>query len=372
MKASLRSRFLSISLVALLSFGATSALAADLPGLTGLPGLTIDASEWGVGKFHREDNKVHAYPQDSAWKGFVLPQGKEPGTGALVINNGGGSFSITFSTLDELISEVTQLSAREHLPVRVFNLHGHGLPGAMWFPATQRDLQGFFCDSWLQSAKGADSISYNQYYSAVSVDDILQIRRMSQSTNSMTPCTTGLREWTAAIAKAPAFKNALANDVQIHLLSCVVGLGKAGEAFTEGLARLLLTPGTAARVEASVNFGLGDWSMPEGMGFWDYQTKDQVERDNALYGRDKTDREIAQKGTIRMVSSDGGQWRSTLLGQRDFMSTTYESTTPGTPVLSLDRELSLLETEGSSKAPVTPLTSVRIPGTTVRLPVLNP
>ena len=97
------------------------------------------------------------------------------------------------------------------------------------------------------------------------------------------------------VAKAAEFKSVLARDIQIHFLSCVVGLGSNGETFTRGIADLLLTAGGGGRVETSMNFGLGDWSMPEGMGFWDLQSDAQVDHDNSLYTKNHTDREIAQK-----------------------------------------------------------------------------
>jgi hypothetical protein len=176
---------------------------------------------------------------------------------------------------------------------------------------------------------------------------------MSNDPDSHMACTTGLREWQAAVQDAPAFKSVFASDAQIHFLSCVVGLGVAGQEFTQGVADLLLPKDGSGRVETSVNFGLGDWSMPEGMGFWDLQTDDQVEHDNQVYVADHKDREIAQKGTIRMVTYAGQKWASTLLSDRDFMSLGFESKALGTPIQEPFHPFSGMTPE-----------RVRIPGTT--------
>lgn len=296
-------------------------------------GLVIHSAEFGVGKFHRYDNKVHAYDHASAWAPYVLPDNAATDK-PLIQKNNDGSYTVFFSTLDELISSVVKISAQERQKVAVFNVHGHGLPGAMWFPKDASTMNDFECSDWVTAANGADQANYEQYYSAVSVDEIMQIRQIAENPAIHEGCTTGLAEWQAAVAKTPAFKNVFADNAQIHFLSCVVGLGTAGSNFTKGMAALLL-PTSAGRVETSVNFGLGDWSMDEGMGFWDYQTDAQVEHDNSIYGVDRKDREIAQKGTVRMSTYTKNQWDSTLLTNRDFLSLAFENGVAGTPALEL-------------------------------------
>ena len=96
-----------------------------------------------------------------------------------------------------------------------------------------------------------------------------------------------------------------ASDAQLHLFSCIVGLGWAGKRFTYNLAGILFS-GENSRVEAAMNFGLGDWSMPAGMGFWDYLSVDQLNRDNSKYPVDRNDRELMQKGQIRFVTKNAG------------------------------------------------------------------
>jgi hypothetical protein len=339
---------LSAVLVLFFGFAAVSAANAS-------PGLVIHSSEYGVGKFHRYDNQVHPYGASNSWKPYILPQGADLDLSKpLVTDNADGSVSIFFASLDQLVSSVIQVSAQRHQKVSVLNIHGHGLPGAMWFPGSSAIIHGWACESWVQAAEGSDETNYSQYYSAISPDEIRDIREMSNDTDSHMVCTTGLGEWRAAVANAPQFKSVFANDAQIHVLSCVVGLGVAGQEFTQGIADLLLPKNGAGRVETSTNFGLGDWSMPEGMGFWDLQTDEQVEYDNEIYVVDHTDREIAQKGTIRMVTYTGQKWASTLLSGRDFMSLGFESNIHG---ISTPEPMHLFS--GSSP------NRVRVPGTTV-------
>jgi hypothetical protein len=136
-------------------------------------------------------------------------------------------------------------------------------------------------------------------------------------------CTTGAAEWRQGLAKNPEFKAVFSDDAQFHFLSCVVGLGSVGEQFTKDIASMVL--GQKGHVQTSMAFGLGDWSMPEGMGFWDYQSDAQVERDNSKYPVDHQDREIAQKGSIRMASFTNGAWSTGALANRDFMALGFEA-----------------------------------------------
>ena len=320
------------------------------------PGLTINAAEFGVGKFHRYDNGVHPYDHASAWFDYILPNDAATDQ-PLILDNADGSVTIFFSTLDELIASVVKASQDRNTQVSVLNVHGHGLPGAMWFPKDDDTRQSFDCGQWRSAATGSDQGNYDQYYSAVSKEDIMSIREMSNSSGSSMSCTTGLTEWKDAVAKNSSFKPSLAANAQIHFLSCVVGLGTAGAEFTQGIASLLLKP--QGRVESSMNFGLGDWSMPEGMGFWDYVSDDQIARDNQNYVTDHKDRELAQKGTIRMVTQVSGAWTSTLLSNRDFLPLTFELSVMGTPV----PETFTVESFFAENATRVSPTRVRVPGT---------
>ena len=322
--------------------------------------LVIHAAEWGVGKFHRYDNHVHSYGA-SSWAPFILSDSAKTDQ-ALTIKNTDGSYTVFFSTLDELVESTIQISESEHAPVSVLNVHGHGLPGAMWFPKNTAALNGWSCAQWREAASGSDEDNYGQYYSAVSVNDIESIRSMSNNSNAHTPCTTGLAEWRAAAQSHSKLRSVFSSDAQVHFLSCVVGLGSVGEAFTKGIAELLLSGSTQGRVETSMAFGLGDWSMPEGMGFWDYQSVDQVNRDNEKYVSTKTDREIAQKGSIRLAAYSGNSWGTSQLANRDFMSLAFESQILGDRVVESSKSV-----QNFTPAPK----RVRVPGTNVYLDVTN-
>lgn len=313
-------------------------------------GLVIHTAEFGVGKFHRMDNQVHPYVAGHAWAPFILPDGARTDQ-PLVGKNQDGSYTVFFLTLDDLLASVVQIAKSENQPVSVLNVHGHGLPGRMWFPRNEIAMRGFGCDSWREAAAGSDRANYKQYYSPLSSSQIQQIRDISNNPEVVLSCTTGLSDWQEGVAKNPEFKTVLAPDVQLHFLSCVVGLGTVGETFTKGIAALLLSS-PQGRVETSVNFGLGDWSMPFGMGFWDYYSDEQLKRDGELYSKNRTDREIAQKGTIR-VSMHAGEWSTSLLGDRDFMSMVFQSELFGRPVYELVTPY--------SSAPVP--TRIRVPGT---------
>lgn len=94
--------------------------------------------------------------------------------------------------------------------------------------------------------------------------------------------------------------------------------------------------------------------MPEGMGFWDYLTDDQLTHDNSIYGVNRKDREIMQKGKMRVTALVKGAWQSTVMEGQDFMT--------------LDRDLDLSQAkwgrESFSRWAKKPA-EVRIPGTSV-------
>lgn len=322
-------------------------------------GLVIHTTEFGVGKFHRYDNQVHPYGAANAWTPYILPAGAATSQ-AVTVKNADGSYTVFFSTLDEMMTSVAQISQATGQKVSVLNVHGHGLPGAMWFPKDAATLNGWTCDDWRQAANGADVDNYNQYYGAVTVDEIMQIRQVSNNPNVKMMCTTGANEWRAGVTKNPAFKAAFNDDAQIHFISCVVGLGTVGDAFTKEIASIVL-PNSTGHVQTSMAFGLGDWSMPEGMGFWDYQSDAQVNQDNAKYPVNHKDREIAQQGSIRMASFTGGTWSTSILAQRDFMMLGFEATILGRR----------LTQEPQMFIPAGPVpTRVRVPGTNAYVAVV--
>lgn len=137
--------------------------------------LVINAVEFGVAKFHRYDNKVHAYGTSNAWTAFILPDGADT-TKPLIQKNDNGSFTIFYSTLVELVQTATEISEQQQQPISVLNINGHGLPGAMWFPVDTKTMKSKACADWVEAANGDDADNYNQYYSAISKEDIMEMR----------------------------------------------------------------------------------------------------------------------------------------------------------------------------------------------------
>ncbi|MGZ3689295.1 MAG: hypothetical protein ACXWP5_00950 [Bdellovibrionota bacterium] len=316
-------------------------------------GLTIHASEIGVGKFHRYDNQVHPYGA-SAWSDYILADGSIQTP--IVTANADQSVTIYFSTLEELLTAIHARVQQSGKKVDVLNVHGHGLPGGMWFPKDADTMNSDECSQWRDSASAQDKDNYDQYYAPVSKFEVLQIRAMSQRPSHY-GCTSGLAEWKEVTGRVSGILNDFTADAQLHFLSCVVGLGPAGEEFTQGIAELLLAHSTKGRAETSVNFGLGDWSMPEGMGFWDYLSDQQIENDAKTYPEDRKDREVMQKGTIRSVTLAGGKWGSRLLSNQDFMRLDHSNLEGGMDFLFSRSAHEAYDLETSAPE------EVRIPGT---------
>src|SRR4051812_39533264 len=107
-------------------FSYSSAVLAD-------DGLKIHGVEYIVGKFHRQDNKVHKYAPSNSWTPFILPEGYNS-TEPLVQSNADGSVSIFFSTLEDLITAAIKVADARDKKIDMLTIHSHGLPGGVWFP----------------------------------------------------------------------------------------------------------------------------------------------------------------------------------------------------------------------------------------------
>lgn len=287
--------------------------------------IIVNAAEYGIGKFHRKDNSVHQYDANNAWKVFVLADEAQT-SNVQVIENENSTYTIYYTNLEELLNEMVKLSSKTGKKIGILNMNAHGLPGGMWFPKDAKTRDSMECASWRSAARGSDEDNYSQYYSTISKSEIDSFTRMSHA--SAIPaynCLTGLNEWTTIAARVPEIKNVFSDNAQIHMHSCLVGLGTLGESFTLGLAKLLFKKGTQ-QVQTSIKFGLGDWSMEEGMGFWTYESDEQLARDNAQYPIAKRDRDMMQKGDIRVAQmTDLGAVKSGLIKQQDFMFLVFDT-----------------------------------------------
>lgn len=289
--------------------------------------LVIHAAEWGVAKFHRADNKAHTYAADNAWYPTILPLNMEMSDPSQTLANVDGSFTVFFSHLEALIQQVNEISEKTGKKISVLNIHTHGAPGILGFPATAADENSFMCESWKDEAGGSDSLSFEHYYSAVSKEDIMYMRKLAKNPNPMfVGCATKLSDFANVMKNFPNTPSRFESNAVIHILACIVGLDKAGQAFTEGLSKLFFPQG-GGRIEAGTNFGLGDWSMAEGMGFWDFQTDAQLKHDMSLYPTVKKDRDFMQKGIVRASQGVNAQKVETvLLNDVLFMSTLAATT----------------------------------------------
>ncbi|MBI1862198.1 MAG: hypothetical protein HYR96_14895 [Deltaproteobacteria bacterium] len=282
-------------------------------------GITVHAAEVGVAKFHRHDNSVHPYSSDNIWAAFIAPDEFKFESVPFTRKNSNGSYTIIFATLEDLAQSMIKVAHEAQDTIDVFNINGHGAPGVMWFPKDQKTMNSFSCSDWVEAAKGGDEANYNQYYSAVSKEDIMMIRYFAEQISATIPCTVGLKEWQAAAQKFPDLKNIFSDNGVAHFVSCTVGLGKRGDSFSKGMASVFFHS-SKGRVETSLPLGLGDWSMPEGMGFWDYLTDEQLEHDNKIYVENKRDRDIMQKGSVRVGYLAGLRGEeSAIVANRDFM-----------------------------------------------------
>jgi hypothetical protein len=278
-------------------------------------GLTINAAEIGVGKFHRYDNQVHPYGSANAWAPFILATDADTST-PKIVENPDQSITIFFSTLEELLTAMDQVASQHGQTIDNLNINAHGLPGGMWFPVDEDTKNSTQCTDWVSAATSGDQENYDQYYSPVSKAELDQITQESQSGGSFS-CVTGLNEWQQTVAKVTSIKTRFAPDAQINILSCSVGLGPVGEDFANGLGALVLS--ATAQVKTILQLGLGDWSLPEGLSFWSYLNNQQLDHDNSIYPVDRKDREIMQQGTIRVSSQTSGTWSSSLLTNQDFL-----------------------------------------------------
>ncbi|MGE3611236.1 MAG: hypothetical protein AB7I27_16710 [Bacteriovoracaceae bacterium] len=319
--------------------------------------ITINAAEFGLGKFHRYSNKKHPYGSAHAWSVFILPDNAETSKN-LIKKNSNDNYTIFFNDLESLLKDIIALTQKTGMKVEVLNLHAHGLPGSMWFPRDAEIRSSIECASWNSAASGPDVNTYKSYYSPVSKSAVLGIEASAEQASSPRfQCLTGLSDWKTLIAKNPSFKDVFAQDGQVHMLSCVVGLG---EKFTSGLAKLLFPEGGTQRVITSIKFGLGDWSMSKGMGFWYYENDEQIKRDSANYPVQQQDSLMAQKGDLRVAEFQGSKLVSGIIPSVNEM------------IFSWDNRKVVPATKNGIKSLQKNVKEVILPGTNVRIKLFAP
>jgi len=174
------------------------------------------------------------------------------------------------------------------------------------------ELESMNCSQWKETAQADDSKSYDEYYSTPDKQSIAMIKALGQNHYSY-PCVQGASEWESVGSKITNLKSYFSPDAEVNFLSCVVGLGSVGEDFTLRIAKLFLPAGGTGRVQAALKFGLGDWSMDKGMGFWDYINDDQLAKDSKDYETNKRDANMAQSGDVRVASHPQSGYEVTLL-----------------------------------------------------------
>lgn len=293
-------------------------LFVSLLALNTYAGFILHGVELGVGKFHRMDNKNHPYPKSGAWVPYILADGLDPKNG-FIQKNDDGSVSVFFTSLEELIQLSVKAAVEKGTTIDIFNVHGHGLPGGMWYPIDKSARDGLSCMQWRSNAFGSDSANYSTYYTSIPENEILAIRRMSNKPKAGgMPCVSNSDSWKTIIQRNPKFISVLSDEVQINFLSCVVGLGVAGENFAATISGLL-QKSSKSKVLTSINFGLGDWSLPEGMAFWDYLNKEQLDDFNRKYPVQQKDRDFMISGTVRETVLNASSTESKLYSQVAFL-----------------------------------------------------
>ena len=102
--------------------------------------------------------------------------------------------------------------------------------------------------------------------------------------------------------------------------------------------------------------------MLEGMGFWDYQNDEQLDRDNSNYVVHQNDREQMQQGAIRAAKIENKTIVSGLIPNREFMY--LDGRADQAPLLPLEETLDLFSGENKSLPE-----QVRIPGTSMYIKI---
>lgn len=313
------------------------------------PGLTIYASEITLGKFHRYGNKVHPYPLNHAARNFILPDGVEVDR-VLEVKNGDGSFTIFFNNLEDLLAGVASISKREKKQINLLNIEIHGGPGEIQVPVSYEVYTSQACENHRNKANLSDADYFRGYYGKLYADNYTSIRKMSNNLNDLVyekECGhSRIDDWKIALDHNPGFVFSLSEDVQINFISCVLGAGKRGAAFSQQLAELLFPGGNLAEIRTTIDLGLLDWSMTEGMGFENYISELKVKIRNGLRDDGASDHDVNRGGYIRLTHYDLVQdrWTNEVRGPQMYLKFNSQNTI-NTPVVNENSVLIPIETE---------------------------
>jgi hypothetical protein len=286
-------------------------------------GLTIHAAEFTVARGHAIGNHLHPYAPSHAFLPYVLPPGN---TGQpAIVENSDGSYSVFFTHLEELLRQVVDITHHTGQKVAVLNIHSHGLPGTTVVPRDAATLASSACDDWRKAYSISDAQFVNDAYSSATVPVMTAIEAVADLPDiRLSLCASDTIDWQHELDQVPELRHVFVKDAQIHVLACVVGRGVAGEIFSRELARQLFGDSSGS-ILTSFKFGLGDWSMPLGMGFWDIISSQQAQQDLDTMAQQHEVASVAQKGPIRAVKYDGSTWSTTILPDRSVMPMKYEA-----------------------------------------------
>jgi hypothetical protein len=291
-------------------------------------GLVVHATELSMGRGTRADDKLHPYGDQHAFAPYILPAGT-PGDQPTTVKHADGSVTVFFSTLEEMMHGVAEASRTAGQKVQLLSLHTHGVPGGTSVPRDREAFESTGCQSFKKNYTTSDEELLDTAYD-MSVTVLLAMGALHLSSHTSTmqmPCSSYLEDWQSIAAKVPEFGAAFAPEAQLHIMACVSGMGESGESFTRGLADLLFRQ-SGGSVMTSIKFGIGDWSTPRGMAFWDYDSFEQYYHDANLVHDNHQVSSIAQTGTIRVARYSGGQLSTMLLEDRDIMPPSYEPLPP--------------------------------------------
>ena len=272
------------------------------------PDLSVHVSDFDIGKFHRESHRRHPYGKGNVWTNFVLPPDAD-GTSPVLVTNDDGSRSLFASNLEDVFENLIRLSAETGRKVGTLDLVAHGFPGAISFAADRRAFASGDCEAARKLIAGPDEASYRKYYAGTSLAAHERMLKSSTFANGRIACGSTAVDFKKTASRLTVVQAVFSERARIRILGCNVGRGSVGTLFVSEVAKALLIPGTDASVTAIRHYGLIDWSIPEGEGFWDVIGESQASRDEQTYPKDEMDSRYMKRGSIAVARFRAGKWR---------------------------------------------------------------